>query len=204
MARVRPWEWRHGERFERSHAHGSSCCRTVDLLRFVPPPFPRDQGTTGAQERGGILDEHRQRREGAGSDEIVDLQPGGPSLGAGVDHVDIRELQALDGGAQEGALASRTLYQRDVRVRKRDGKGKAGEPAARAEVRDRARRPHCRQFESDEGVGHVDVDPLGRIAHRRDRAGLLFYEVEQQREPMRRRGWQSVAIRELRESGGDV
>jgi hypothetical protein len=197
-------ERRDGARMGLLHAQRRRGCAPVGLLGVVAGTLPGNEGSAHGEQGGGVLDEHGERSESTSSDEVVRTDPLRPRLGPGLDRLDVGELEALDCPPQEVDLPADALYEGDTRIRERDRQHESGKPATRAEIGDPPRVPDLGQLERDERVRHVHIDALRRIPNRRDRAVLGRDQVQQQRQPIRRRGPQAVAVSEFGEPVRDV
>jgi len=169
----------------------------VGLLGAITSALPGNEGPAHGQERRRILDEDRQRSESAGGHEVVRTDALRPVLGPGLDRLDVDELQALDGAAQERDLPTDALHGRHARIRKRDRQHQPRKPAPRAEIGDPPRIPDLGQLERDERVRDMRVHPLRWIPNRGDRAALGRDKLQQQRQPIRRSRPQAVAVSEV-------
>jgi len=180
-------------------------CRTpVGLLGVIAGALPGNEGSAHGQKGGRVLDEHRERSESTSGHEVMRADALRPSLSPSLDRLGVRELQALDRAPQEVDLPADALHEGDTRIRKGDRQNEPRKPATRAEIGDPPRVPDLGQLECDERVCHVHIDALRRIPNRRDRAVLGRDEFQQQAQPIRRGGPQSVAVGEVRKPVGDV
>jgi len=189
---------------ELSHAQSVRGRAPVGLLDIAAGTLPGNEGSARGQKRGRVLDEHRQGCQRAGGHQVVRPDALRPFLGASLDRLRVGQLQPLDRPAEKGDLAPDALDEDDARVRKRNRQDEAGKPATGAEIGDPLGTANLGQLERDERVGDVHIYALGWIPNRRDRARLGRSELEQQRQPIRRRGPQAVAIGELSKAGRDL
>ena len=66
--------------FERIEAQLRGGCGGSSLVARIAPAAPDDKGAADGEQRRRVLDDDRQRREGAGCDHIKRAQPLGPGL----------------------------------------------------------------------------------------------------------------------------
>ena len=120
-----------------------------------------------------------------------------PVLGSGMHDLDVREPAGGHRPLEVAAVPDRALDQRDPRSGQRRGERQSGPAGAGAEVGDPARPAYRRQLERDQRVGHMPVDSVRRLAHRRRSGRVSRLEFEDRLERRRSGGRERVAAGEL-------
>jgi len=170
--------WRHAADLDELQAQSLRRSETRALGARLPAPAPFDQRSPEPQERSGVLDHHRGRRQSPGEHDITGPHSLPPPLRASTHHTGVGHLSASKKSFDKRALASLRLDQAELRSRKRHRQRQSRKASTRTKVRGPFRRRNRLHPKGHKRVGEVNINSPGRIAYR-GRRSLICRQQEQ-------------------------
>lgn len=172
---------------------------TGGLVARVPLAPPDGECASHNQQRRGVLDDNRQRRERAGRDYIERAQPLGPGLYTRVHDDGVRGLRCDDGPFEERAPSRGALDERDPRPRQRDRERQSGNAGTGPEIGEVHGRADRLELEPDERVREMVVDRLEGIPDGGRRERILDEQAMERQEARDGVVAQRIALRQSRD-----
>lgn len=169
------------------------------LVAGVPLSPPDGKGASDDQQRRGVLDDDRQRRERPSRDHVESRQPLGPGLDARVYDDGIYCPGGGDGSFEERAPPRGALDQRNPRPRQCDRERQPGNAGAGPKISEVHGRADRLELEPDQRVREVVVDRLERIPHGGRRERILDEQAMERQETRDGLVRERIALRESRD-----
>ena len=185
--------------FERLESQLSRSPRAGALVAGVPLTPPHGERASHDQQRRGVLDDDRQRRQSARRDDVESRQSLGPALCARVHDDGVCCLGGGDGPLEERAPPRGALDERNPRLRQRDCEHQPGNAGARPEIGEVHGRADRLELEPDQRVREMVVDRLERIADGGRRERILDEQAMERKETRDGVVRERIALRQSRD-----
>lgn len=169
------------------------------LVAGVPLTPPDGERASYGQQRRGVLDDDRQRRERAGCDDVESRQALGPALCARVHDDGVCRLRSGDGPREERAPPRRALDERNPRRRQRDCEHQPGNAGTRPQIGKVHGRADRRDLETDQRVREMVVDRLERVTDGGRRERILDEQAMERKETRDGVVRERIALRQSRD-----